>query len=287
MSTVWELDFYSRPILDEQQKKIWELLICNTERTFEYTKCCSGAEANARWLQTSLKEAIFLGREAGNLQGQEVPEKIRFFRPQMNNIITRACAELGIPAQPSRRTFALCQWLQQRVQTVYPNHPGFQPLTALPFQFEQQKPQPLPDVLIGQGWMFATLEARAFEEMEQWEIAFGEVFPLSLMNLASEAQIPGLIIFSPRAIPLAGWMSGLELAFLKLESCSPVRLLLATGASDRWIIANLKDPQMVAEAQEFEAAKQQVQQVHFLAVQSDPQTESFAGFWLLQETNLS
>ncbi|MBD0341559.1 MAG: DUF1092 family protein, partial [Microcoleus sp. Co-bin12] len=26
MATIWELDFYSRPILDEREKKKWEVL---------------------------------------------------------------------------------------------------------------------------------------------------------------------------------------------------------------------------------------------------------------------
>lgn len=35
---VWELDFCSRPILDERNKKVWELIICDPERNFEYTE---------------------------------------------------------------------------------------------------------------------------------------------------------------------------------------------------------------------------------------------------------
>ena len=35
-----------------------------------------------------------------------------------------------------------------------------------------------------------------------------------------------------------------------------------------------------------ELAKQDARGVHFLAIQSDPNSESFAGFWLLQELNL-
>jgi hypothetical protein len=35
-SNVWELDFCSRPMLDERGKKMWELLICNADRSFEY-----------------------------------------------------------------------------------------------------------------------------------------------------------------------------------------------------------------------------------------------------------
>jgi hypothetical protein len=33
---VWELDFCSRPILDERGKKVWELIICDADRNFEY-----------------------------------------------------------------------------------------------------------------------------------------------------------------------------------------------------------------------------------------------------------
>ncbi len=33
----WELDFSSRPLLDERGKKKWELLICDPARTWEYS----------------------------------------------------------------------------------------------------------------------------------------------------------------------------------------------------------------------------------------------------------
>ena len=34
---IWELDFCSRPLLDERGKKRWELLICSPDRQFEYS----------------------------------------------------------------------------------------------------------------------------------------------------------------------------------------------------------------------------------------------------------
>ncbi len=279
MGTVWELDFYSRPIVDEQQKKIWEVLVCDPQRTFEYTKFCPSNRVNATWLRTALEEAV--------TQAPVPPEKIRFFRRQMNNMITLACEGAGIPVQPSRRTFALYQWLQQRTQEVYPTYPGFKPVASASVSYEEQPPQPLPDALMGQQWAFVSLEASAFEDMQEWAINFGETFPLQMIGLAPETLIPGMVIFSPRAIPLAGWMSGLEMAFLKVDSGPSAKLLLETGASDRWILAPLRNAATQAEAQAFEQAKDQAQQVHFLAVQSDPQAESFAGFWLLQEVNLA
>lgn len=276
MGTIWELDFYSRPIVDEQQKKLWEVLVCDSQRLFEYARFCPGGQVNSGWLRTTLQEALAIAPQK--------PEKIRFFRRQMNNMIVRAVQELGIPAQPSRRTFALYQWLKER-RKVYSADPGFRPLVAPSVLYEPSPLQPLPDALAGQQWAFVTLEASAFTDMQEWSIDFGEAFSLEMVGLAPETRIPGVVIYSPRARPLAGWMSGLELAFLKVEG-PPAQLILETGASDRWILANLKAAQQT-EAQRFEATKQQAQEVHFLAVQSDPQAETFAGFWLLQELDLA
>ena len=288
MGTVWELDFYSRPILDENGKKLWEVLVCESplqadrkaETLFRYAQYCPSTQVNSLWLQEALQNAI--------AQAPQPPDQIRFFRRQMTNMIYKACEDLGIACEVSRRTFALNHWLQEREQLVYPDQPGFQPGANPSVSYETTTPQPLPDALIGQQWAFVTLEASAFAEMAEWEIAFTRAFPLEILKLAPDTKIPGLIIFSQRALALAGWMSGLELAFLKMDtSGAKPRLLLETGLSDRWILANLATPQLQAEAQGFEQAKEAAQQVHFVAVQSDPEAESFAGFWLLQELNLA
>ena len=283
---VWELDFYSRPILDENQKKLWELLVCESpldtsqpvDSLFQYAQFCPNQQVNSIWLRETIAEAI--------AQSQKPPEKIRFFRRQMSNMITKACEELGIQAQPSRRTYRVEQWLQQRIQEVYPKEPGYQASAAAAsfVQYQPQIPLPLPDALEYDKWAVVTLEAGAFEEMNEWDIGFSEAFPLSMLGLPPDTRIPGIIIFSAsRANPLAAWMSGLELAYVKLDSGSPARLLLETGASDSWILATVKGSQALAEAQGFELSKQQAKKVHFLAVQSSPTSESFAGFWLLQE----
>lgn len=285
MAIIWELDYYSRPIVDEAQKKLWEVLICESplsigdksESLFRYSQFCPSSTVNSLWLAAAIQEAI---ASAGKR-----PEKIRFFRRQMTNMITKACEELEIPAAPSRRTYTLQLWLQERIQKVYPTHPGFQPVLNPSVQYSSDIPQPLPDALLGEKWSFVTLPAEAFDEMPEWEIDFGEAFGLEAFGLKPQTPIPGLIIYSSRAIALAGWMSGLELAFVKFEGGTPAKLILETGASDRWILANLRDLGVVAEAKGFETAKQVANQVHFLAIQSNPESESFAGFWLMQEFN--
>lgn len=294
MIAIWELDFYSRPILDENQKKVWEVLVCESaldtgakeDFLFRYSKFCPASEVNSAWLRAALAEAI--------AQAPQPPKKIRFFRRFMSNMITKACTELGIPAQPSRRTLALNRWLQQRMTEVYPTMPGFQNIAPNPsVQGESSPAQPLPDALIGQQWAFVTLEASAFAEMSDWEIEFKEAFPLEMVGnlkesaIAPDTLIPGMIIFSPRAIPLAGWMSGLDLASVKFEADNQPRLILETGVSDRWILANIRDPKTLDEAKNFEQVKKKAQGAHFLAVQSDPNSESFAGFWLLPELDIT
>ncbi|AUT01444.1 hypothetical protein CLI64_14170 [Nostoc sp. CENA543] len=286
MGSIWEIDFYSRPILDENQKKIWEVLVCespldirtNLDSLFRYAKYCPSTQVNSVWLRTALQEAI---DKAG-----EAPIKIRFFRRQMNNMITKACEDLGIPSLPSRKTLVLNQWLQQRMTEVYPQEAGYQGGTNPSVRLDSPLPQRLPDALEGQQWIFVSLSAGELAEMPEWEIGFSEAFPLDLAQLAPETRIPGILIFSPRALPLAGWMSGLELAFLRIDEKQGTKLVLETGSTESWILANIKNPTTLAEAKGFEAAKQKANGVHFLGVQSDPQAEAFAGFWLLQEISL-
>jgi hypothetical protein len=287
MSNTWELDFYSRPIFDENNKKIWEVLICESplnvdiapDSLFKYAEFCSSSEVNSIFLRETIEKAI-------NLAGV-TPKKIRFFRRQMNNMITKACEDAGISPAPSRHTYALEQWLHQREKDFYPQQQGYNEGVANSpsVQYPELNAIPLPDAVRGDKgdkWAFVTLGAEDFAQMNEWDIAFGESFPLSMMEVTPEMKIPGLIMFSRRALPLAGWMSGLELGFLMLEEGPYPRIRLETGVSDSWILANLTDPQTLTEAQNFNKAKNQVQNVHFLAIQSDPQSESFAGFWLLK-----
>ena len=250
----------------------------NTDELFRYAQYCPSTTVNSGWLKTAIQEAI--------AQAGEAPVRIRFFRRQMNNMITKACEDIGIPAQASRRTLLLNQWLQERMEQVYPQEPGYKGGSNPSVNLQAPLPQKLPDALEGQKWQFASLSAAEFGDMPEWEIGFGEGFPLDMVGVSEETPIPGVLIFSPRALPLAGWMSGLELAWLRFDNNQGAKLVLETGASESWILANLKNPQVLAAAKDFESAKQKANGVHFVAVQSNSEAESFAGFWLLCEVNL-
>lgn len=286
MGTVWELDFYSRPVLDENNKRRWEVLICegvvdtqtDPAQGFRYSKFVSNSEVNSVTLQSALEEAI--------AQAPAPPSGIRYFRYQMQNMIQRACDGIGVPARPSRRTLALQQWLTERNQTVYPTQAGYTTAPTPSVAAPPPTPRALPDALMGQKWAFVTLEAKSFQDLPDWDIGFGEAFPLSMTPIGTDIPIPGLLIFSPRANALAAWMSGLELSHWRVESGKTPQLVLETGAADSWILANLSTPALAAEAQVFETAKHKANQVHFLGVQTKPGSPSFAGFWLLKTMTL-
>jgi flavin-binding protein dodecin len=287
-NTVWELDFYSRPVLDEAGKKLWEVLICESstsiERSpatlFKYAEYCPSTSVNSLWLREAIEKAI--------AEAATTPKKIRFFRRQMNNMIVKACEDAGINPVPSRRTYALNQWLAQRMIDVYPQIEGFdlKMANAASVQYPPLNAIPLPDAVKGDRgdkWTFVSLSAADFDDMQDWEIAFQESFALSLLDIKAETAIPGLIIYSPRATPLAAWMSGLEMGYLQLEKSARPQLRLETGLSDSWTLINLTNQEIIQQAEDFETAKQKANGVHFLAVQSDPNSEAFAGFWLLKE----
>jgi hypothetical protein len=286
MGTVWELDFYSRPLLDENQKRRWEVLICegivdtqtDPEKLFRYSKFLSNTEVNSLSLQAVLEEAI--------AQAPTPPTTVRYFRYQMQNMIQRACDGVNLTSRPSRRTLALQQWLTERNQSFYPNQPGYTEAPTPSVAAPPPTPRALPDALMGQQWAFVSLEAGSFQDLPEWDIGFGESFPLALAQVSADTPIPGLLIFSPRAGALAAWMSGLEMAYWRVEAGKTPQIVLETGAADSWVLAGLTTPALVAEAQAFEAAKAEANQVHFIGVQTSPDSESFAGFWLLRTLTL-
>ncbi len=282
MGAIWEIDFYSRPLVDERQKKVWELLVCESPTTtqqspaqlFRYAQYCPSDRVNSLWLGEALQAAM---REAN-----ASPQRIRFFRRQMNNMITKACKDIGIPSAASRRSIALRQWLDDRMEHFYPQQPNYQATTTTSVQMFSDPPQPLPEALIGEKWAFVNLAASQFADMSEWQIGFGEAFPLEMVGVAPETQIPGLIVYSPRSVPMAAWMSGLEIVSVRYQPAPKSTLLLETGASESWILARLEGTTQ-QEAARFEASKQQANGVHFIAIQANPDSEEFAGFWLLYE----
>ncbi|GIL44701.1 hypothetical protein Vafri_2222 [Volvox africanus] len=281
-STVWEIDFCSRPLLDERGKKVWELLICDPERNFEYSEYFPNSKINSAELKRAMERILAQ-------PGAQRPEKARFFRSQMQTIITKALTDCQIKAVPSRRCFTVMSWINERLDTVYKADPRYSDKAQSLFQLDLGPPEALPDALRGEQWAFVQLPLgtliQMLKKVHEGEI-FGGAFSLAtagLQDLPMDILIPGVVVFSRRALPLAAWTNGLEIATVKADvqrSC----LILETGVNQRWKYGSWRpNEDSIGEAEGWEIAKEGVSGLHFLAVQPDPDSEELNGLWLLQD----
>ena len=287
LSPDWELDYYSRPILEPDGKKRWELLICSTPQvqtaeqpsaaTFRWVQACPASSVNSIWLKDALEQAL----AAAAAQGFGPPRRLRCWRASMRTMVQRAAEGLGLELVPSRRTYALVTWLQERERDVYPQESGYMagPL-APPPQPIRPIAVPLPEAARGESWGWATLPVGALASAADWELGFAGLVPLP-EDLSPEVPVPGIRLFSAsRALALAGWLAGLEPVRLDI---SGQQLVLEAGLEDRWLLSDLPADEAKAAATAFAAARQQAGGLQFIAVQAREDDQRFEGFWLLRD----
>lgn len=278
MDPIWEIDFNTAPLRDEREKRVWELLVCDQQGTFRQSCYANNQQVNSPWVAEQLREYI--------QKAPTPPAAIRVFRSRMSSILQRSCDSVGIPMRLSRRVYSLWAWMQERSQFVYPYETQYiySPEEGHPVQ-ELEDPVPLPDKLQGERWALVTLRVADLQDAAIWSVAFGETFPVIWEQWDPETLVSGLVIVSQRALPIAAWMSGLEPSFLTMmPDCSA--LVLEAGQTDRYLIATLKK-QLQREAEEFISRKQNLDGIHFLAIQSQLDAESFAGLWLLKDVEVT
>ena len=208
----WELDFSSRPLLDERKKKVWELLVCDPERSFEYSQYFPNSKVNSAELKNAIQQLL-------SQDGAQLPRRVKFFRAQMKTIINRGLQEFDMPVVPSRRCYALtgtsrrrrmsrseCSsrlgWLRERLESVYPEDPRYAPNVKSLFTLDVGAPESLPDNLRGEAWDFVQLPLRTLMN-ETGDIERREIFGASLDlkrvgldDLSMDMLIPGAIIIS-------------------------------------------------------------------------------------------
>jgi hypothetical protein len=259
---IWQADFYRSPQRDASGQILWELLLCNTTRSLEYTATCPQSAANSTWVSSQIQLAA----------GEKLPDVIQVFRPQSLNLIAAAGRNLGINVEPTRRTLAIKQWLQEK---------------QYPLALDKPPPSPLPENLWGEQWRFATLPASelidVFAERPIPILHIPEFLQPINLGLASTAPVPGVVIYGGRqSMRLARWLNeGLPVALNYLAG-EPDGLVLEAGLVDRWIVATFADREVTAAAKIYEQRKQQSCGLHFLVVQPDDSGMTYSGFWLLR-----
>ena len=129
-----------------------------------------------------------------------------------------------------------------------------------------------------------TLQVADLQQADQWPTEFGELFAVDWDPFEETQAVPGLLIASTRAVAIAAWMGGVEPSSLTIDP--EQGLILEAGQTDRYLMARLADDKLQAEGEGFQARKQQMGGIHFLALQTDLNEQSFAGFWLLKDLEL-
>jgi hypothetical protein len=279
----WELDYYSRPILESDGKKRWELLICSTPapgsnaEDFRFVLACPASSVNSIWLKQALEQAL----EASSAEGYGRPRRLRCWRGSMRTMVQRAAEGLGLELVPSRRCYALVSWLQERERSVYPLEEGYMagPLAPPPLPIRAVS-VPLPEAARGDRWAWATLPLAALAEAAEWEMGFSGLVPLPA-GLDPETPVPGIRLFSAtRALAMAGWIAGLEPVRLAIAD---QQLILEAGLEDRWLLTNLPEQEAATADQAFQRARQDAGGMQFIAVQASEEDQRFEGFWLLRD----
>jgi hypothetical protein len=282
----WELDFYSRPIIELNGKKRWELIICSTksyktEGSFLWNKICPANEVNSVWLVKALNEAINDAKK----EGWAKPSIIRFWRTSMKSIIKKSLEAISVEALVSRRTYDLFDRIEFLEKEIYPKEKGYvRGVLAPTFTSKMETlPKPLPEAVRGDALTISEISIGELKLAENWPMEFGNIFPIH-QDLNDNNLVPGLRLFSKdRSLALSAWFSCLEPIKLTM---SKNQLILEASEDDNWLVTDLPEKDANILNKKFLENKKNSFGYQFISIQSTPYVEKFAGFWILRDVEL-
>lgn len=278
MKKIWQVDCYRRPLQDEANRVLWELVVCDPDSGLIAAIFCPQATLNSGWIADQIQQLT--------PDPKDRPDRIQVFRPQSVSLLQAACEPLGIALEPTRYTPALKQILRERA-VLYPTLPDYIQQPYEPVKLDQPAPLPLPETLWGERWQFAALAAldlvpafqgRAIPVLQMPE----SWFPVQL-NLPSTLPIPGVVIEAGRrSMQLARWLQQVQPVALNYIPGEPDGLLLEAGLVDRWVLTTFEDKDVIQAARTFRERQAAANGLHFLLVQPDDSGMTYSGFWLLK-----
>ena len=282
----WELDFYSRPIIEANGKKRWELIICSkrihkTEDIFVWNKKCPANEVNSIWLTKALNEALNEAKK----EGWAKPSIVRFWRSSMKSIIKKSLEAVNIEALISRRTYDLFDRIEFLEKEIYPNEKGYvRGVLAPTFTSRMENsPKPLPEAVRGDALTISEISIGELKSAQDWPIEFGDIFPIH-HPLNDNKLVPGLRLFSKeRSLALSAWFSCLEPIKLIIREN---QLILEASEDDKWLVTDLPEKDANILNKKFLENKKNSFGYQFISIQSTPYIEKFAGFWILRDIEL-
>mmetsp|Transcript_14367 Transcript_14367/g.28699 ORF Transcript_14367/g.28699 Transcript_14367/m.28699 type:complete len:367 (+) Transcript_14367:108-1208(+) len=283
LSEDWELDCYSRPVVDPAtNKKLWEVLLTDASGSLRVCAPLPSNRVNSREVRAIVEAAV----DASDVK----PQTIRFFRGAMFNMISIALADVdGITIRPSRCCYRLVDWIDERMVEVYPKMPGYRLSMAVDGPassfLDVRTPVKLPDALRGEKYAYVSLPLAEFLEggsITSENVGAGRLCPIpEAKSLPADAFVQGVVILTPRAGALAKWLAGTEVASMRCDLRRRT-LVMEADISTQYLVAKLNDVQR-EEGTAFEEGKDQLGGLHFVSVQVDGDDDEPAGFWLLRD----
>lgn len=289
----WELDCYSRPVITEGRKKLWEVLITDSTGSFRFCKTLPSNMVNSKEVRQTVEELM----EDPRIETK--PSTIRFFRGAMFNMINIALNELDVVGRPSRCTYSIAQWLEERHKDVYPKMEGYRSTMGVglggagggaggvPSFLDVRTPVKMPDSLRGEKYAFVALPLAEFlpgGDISEDNIGVGRLCTISdrfLEDLPpADTFVQGVVILTQRPDALAAWLAGTEVSSMSCD-LRKRNLIMDTNIDTRFLMARLNDDQR-QEGIAFEEGKDTLNGLHFVCVQRDEDDEP-AGFWLMRE----
>ena len=145
-------------------------------------------------------------------------------------------------------------------------------------------PVPLPETVQGDAWTWANLPAGLLRDANEWPMGFKGLLPLP-KGISNEEFVPGLRLFSSsRSLAMAGWLGGLEPVRLIVERR---QLVLEAGQDDRWLVSDLGEKAAISINETICQSRRESFGLQFIAIQANPEEQSFAGFWLMRDISTS
>jgi RNA-binding protein Tab2/Atab2 len=270
---IWQVDFDHLPLLEPEQQRRWELIICDTAGKLVHTAQCFSEQANSQWLEQQLREAA----------KDHFPDKIAIFRPQALSLLTIAAAKLKIPVEATRYTPALKKELNHRYTETFPNYN--------PLDLEKPPPQALPENIWGKEWQIANIVAGEivdlFCDRPLPILNLPEAFLPINLGIASDVSIPGIVVYGgKKSMIIARWIEDKVPAFINYIPTQVGKsggFILETGLVDRWIFNTFESELVAQSAINYEQKKQAAIGLHFLLIQPDDSGMTSTAFWLLKQ----
>ena len=290
---IWEIDFYSRPVLDSRRKKIWELIIVDSQNTFQHIEQVPNSAVNSKELRKRVQKVM------DECDVEDRPRMIRYFRAEMGNMIRIGLEGIGLVVKPSRRSYALIRLVKQREREVYPEMVGYDESIARMSRTTAGvgvgsalsvgmggMPDRMPDAMRGEQFVFTQLgleEIEGFFEESDVSDYFGEKCLVD-EDMDRGVSIPGLCILSERAKGVAAWTSGSEIVYIKAK-LQTKNITFECGTRTSYLLAKV-DKELKDDAKKFEELKTKAGGLHFLSIQDRKNPELVEGFWLLRDIEM-